>query len=131
MYNGNPPIWYKHKNVFNHHAGTTGRALSSWHELGLTLPSKTVAPQGLADILEQHERKGVRRNNQDPPHSSCTQSSRVEKHLIPNTVSLPPGSYENPLMKAFWNRDCLNNDHLASYPCAAVAYLQNVYASVL
>lgn len=45
--------------VFIHHVGTAGRALSSRHELGLTFPPKTVAPQSLADILEQHERNRI------------------------------------------------------------------------
>lgn len=43
------------KHVLSHHVGATGRAFSSWHEFGLTLPSNAVAPQSLADILEQHE----------------------------------------------------------------------------
>lgn len=44
------------------------------------------------------------RNDQDPPGSSWKQRSQLEEHLIKNTVSLPPGSCENPLMKARWNR---------------------------
>lgn len=43
--------------VLSHHIGAASRALSSWHEFGLTLPPNTVAPQGLADILEQHKRE--------------------------------------------------------------------------
>lgn len=44
------------KHVFSHHIRAAGRAFSSWHELGLTLPPNTVAPQSLADVLEQEQR---------------------------------------------------------------------------
>lgn len=46
------PQTHKQKHMFSHHIRSTGRAFGSWHEFGLTLPSNTVAPQSLADILE-------------------------------------------------------------------------------
>lgn len=42
--------------MINHHIGAAGWTFSGWHELGLTLPPNTVAPQSLADILEEHKR---------------------------------------------------------------------------
>ena len=52
-----PPPPLTHTHVLSHHIRAAGRAFSGWHELGLTLPPNTVAPQSLADILEQHGRK--------------------------------------------------------------------------
>lgn len=37
----------------SHHVRATSRALGSWHKLGLALPSNAVAPQSLADVLEE------------------------------------------------------------------------------
>jgi len=55
-----------------------GRAFSSWHELGLTLPPKTVAPQSLADILEQSRKKERQGDDQDPTRSSWKHSQQLE-----------------------------------------------------
>lgn len=39
--------------MFSHHVWAAGGALGGWHELGLALPPNAVAPQSLADILEE------------------------------------------------------------------------------
>lgn len=41
------------EHVFSHHVRATSGAFSGWHELGLALPPDAVAPQSLADILEE------------------------------------------------------------------------------
>lgn len=46
-------ILQRREHVLSHHVRATGGALSGWHELGLALPPNAVAPQSLADILEE------------------------------------------------------------------------------
>lgn len=84
-------ITHTQKHVLSHHVGATGRAFSGWHKFGLTLSSNAVAPQSLADILEQHEIQAMCKWHcwyvlllqisvcYQYPHKSCEQTKQWEK----------------------------------------------------
>lgn len=52
--------------MLSHHVGAAGGALGGWHELGLALPPNTVAPQSLANILEEGGGEDKESVNQAP-----------------------------------------------------------------